>query len=449
MAVERPPSHVSERGEDGAAAPAARRPRVYWGYYIVGAALVTQFVSVGAQGSVSGAFFKPMSDDLGWTRAEFTYAQTISRFMMSFVGFFIGVYVDRYGGRRLMMIGVTILAASVWAVSYIDTLWQWLLLKGLIFTLGSALLGNLVVNVTISKWFVEKRGRAIGFASMGVSLAGVVTPPLATWMIDEWGWRVAWQAIAVAAILLVYPASRFMRRQPEDHGLHPDGKSADEIQRGGGQAAARDFDNSFTRREALRTPALYMIVLAFGLGSVGLGAMLLQTIPFLTDEGFSRGTAALMSSVMSFPALVSKPVWGFLMDKWEPKRLAAVGFSMSGVAILVILWATKAHAMAPLVVGFLVMGWGFGGQIPLQETIWASYFGRRYLGAVRSAAMPFTLFLGAGGPLAVSFYFDVVGNYDGAFVVIAGLWAAAAAMVLMVRRPTRLAPATPGAPGSS
>lgn len=417
------------------AAEGTRRPRVYYGYYIVGGALLAQFIAVGTQASVSGTFFKPMSDDLGWTRAEFTYAQTIGRFMMAFAGFFIGVYVDRYGGRRLMLIGVSILAAALFAVSQITELWQWVVLRGLIFTSGAALLGNLVVNVTLSKWFVEKRGRAIGVSAMGVSLAGVVMPLLMTWVIDSWGWRTAWQALAVGSLLVIYPSALVMRRQPEDHGLHPDGKSDEEVAQGGGAAAQRDFDNSFTRREALRTPALYMIVLSFGLGGVGIGAMLLQTIPFLTDEGFSRTTAALMSTAMSVPALLSKPVWGWLMDIWDARRLAAAGFVLSGIAMIVIVLAAKQHALVPLVAGFLLMGWGFGGQIPLQETIWGSYFGRRYLGSVRSVAMPFSLFLGAGGPLAVSYYFDIVGNYDGAFYAIGALWVLAAVLVLLVRRP--------------
>jgi OFA family oxalate/formate antiporter-like MFS transporter len=451
MAVETSRSQQERRDGDGSGRPPAtgrRRPKIYYGYWLIGAALVAQFVSVGTQNSVSGAFMKPMNDELGWARSDFTYAQTIGRFMMSFVGFFIGVYIDRWGGRRFMFIGVTVLAAALFATAYVNELWQWVVLRGFIFTLGAALIGNLVVNVTLSKWFVEKRGRVIGFSSMGVSLAGVVMPPLATWLIEGWGWRTAWQVIGIGALFLIYPAAMVMRRQPEDYGLHPDGKSDEEIRQGGGAAAARDFANSFTRREALRTRSFYLIVASFGLGGIGIGAMLLHTIPFLTDEGFSPTTAALMASVMSAPAFFSKPVWGWLVDKWEPKKLASVGFAMSGTAMIIILAAAKANALIPLVVGYLLMGWGFGGQIPLQETIWASYFGRRYLGSVRSVAMPFSLALGAGGPLAIAFYFDFVGNYDGALLTVGALWYAGALLVLFVKRPLRPEPAVP-APATS
>jgi sugar phosphate permease len=426
---------------------AQRRPLIFYGYWIVGAALVAQFVFTGTQTSVVGVFLKPMTEELGWRRAEFFYPQTLGRFLFAFVGFFIGVYVDRYGARPLMMIGVTVAAATLFLVSEVTQLWQWVVLRGVLFILGAVLVGNLVVNVTVSKWFVEKRGRAIGIAAMGVSLAGVVWPPLMTAFTDEFGWRAGWRAMAMIALVLVIPIAMIMRRQPEDHGLHPDGKSDEEVAAGGGAIAEADYANSFTRGEALRTSTLYLVILSFGLAVVGVGVILTQTIPFLTDEGFSRGTAAIMSSTMSLPALVSKPVWGLVIEKVDPKPIAAVGFALSAIATIIIVLAAKAGAVPPLAVGYVLMGVGFGGHIPIQEVIWAAYFGRRYLGAVRSVAMPFSLVIGAGAPLAVASYFDAVGNYDGAFYAISALWMVAAVLVLLVRKPVKpgmaLAPRAP------
>ena len=82
-----------------------------------------------------------------------------------------------------------------------------------------------------------------------------------------------------------------------------------------------------------------------------------------------------------------------------------------------------------------MLGFGWGGMIPLQEVIWASYFGRRYLGAVRSAGLPFSLVLGAGSPLVVSIYFDHVGNYNGAILAVAGLNIASSVMLLFIPKP--------------
>lgn len=413
----------------------ATKPRLYFGYWIVAAAFVAQFMSVGTN-QVSGAFLKPMSDELGWSRTDFTYALTLSRFLSAFVGFFMGVYVDRYGSRPLMFVGTTAVAISLFFMGSVSELWQWLLLRGVAMTIGSALIGGLVVNVTLSRWWVEKRAQMMGISSMGVSAAGAVFPPLITVVIHDWGWRAGWHVMA-AIVLCVYATALVMKRQPEDFGLHPDGHTQQQIEHGAGAAAAADYSNSFTRHEAIRTSTFYLIVLAFGLSQVGSGAMLLQTIPFLTDQEFSPNQAALLSSVMSLFAMLCKPAWGWMAGRMEPNRVASICFVQSAIAMVIILLAAEAHALIPLTVGFVVIGWGFGGAIPLQETIWASYFGRRYIGAVRSAALPVALFLGAGAPLAVSAYYDAVGNYRGIFFLIAGLWLIAAVLSIFVRRPKR------------
>ena len=410
---------------------------IYFGYYIIGAALIAQFVAIGAQASISGVFLKPMTDELGWSTSDFTWAQTINRFGVALAGFWVGVYMDRLGGRPIMLVGAFVVAASLFGVSQVTELWQWLLLRGVFFAVGAAMVGNLVVNVTLSKWFVENRGQAIAWAAMGVSLAGVIWPPAMNWIIERSDWQTAWQAMAVFALIVLIPASWFMRRSPEDYGLHPDGRNASDLKRGRGAAAALDFRNSFTRGEAIRTTAFYMVVLAFGLGGVGIGVVLLHTIRFLQDAGFSAGTAALMSSTMSVPALLSKPFWGWLTVRWDPKYLSFIAFAMAGAGTLVILGGANAGVLWILTGGYLLLGWGFGGFIPLQETIWGTYFGRRYLGAVRSVAMPASLALGAGGPQVASLYVDAVGDYDGIFLTVAALWFIGAVMMLGIRRPVK------------
>lgn len=411
--------------------------RIYFGYYMVGAALAAQFIAIGAQASVSGVFFDPMIDDLGWSKAEFTYAQTLNRFLMAFAGVWIGVYVDKLGGRPVMLVGALILAGALFSLSQVTELWQWLLLRGIVFAFGAAMVGNLVVNVTLSKWFVEKRGRAIAIAAMGVSLAGIVWPLLMAWIIDQSDWRGGWQALAVISLVVLLPAALFMRRSPEDYGMHPDGLSDDDIRRGAGAAAALDFRNSFTRSEALRTRAFYIVVFAFGLGGLGIGVILLHTIPFLTGLEFTLFEAAGMSGLMSLFAFGAKPFWGLLVDKFDPKLLSSIAFGLAGVGTLLILGGANSGSLPVLIGGFVLLGWGFGGFIPLQETIWGSYFGRRYLGAVRSVAMPFALFLGAGGPLGASFYVDIVDSYDGVFITVAALWMLGGAMMLLIKRPTK------------
>jgi len=413
-------------------------PRIFYGYWLVGGAFIAQFATVGARNYVGGILLKPMSEDLDWSRTEFTLARTLGLFIFAFAGLYIGSHVDRHGGRRLMFTGATVLSLSLMLVSQIDSLWQWMLLNGVIVTAGAAMAGGLVVNVTLAKWFVERRGRAVAFASMGVSFAGVAIPPLTTAGVDAWGWRGTWIAIGIVVAAILFPVAALMRRSPEDHGLHPDGHSDEQIAAGAGVAAAEDYATSLTRAQALRTPSFYLIVLAFGFGGLSIGVMLLQTIPFMTDAGYSSATASYMIVLTSIPSMLSKPVWGYLLDRASPSRMATFGFVVNAISLIAIVIAVRAEASDAIVFGsFILLGFGWGGLIPLQEVIWATYFGRRYLGAVRSAGLPFALVLQAGGPLAASIYFDVVGDYNGAFLAVAALSIAAAILVQFLRKPQR------------
>ncbi len=424
----------------GAIEEAAESPRFYFGYYLVGAALVAQFVAVGSQNYIVGVFFRPMTDDLGWTRTEFTVARTVGQVAMAFIGLFIGTYVDRAGGRRVMTVGIFILGAALYLQSYVQELWQWIALNGLVLTLGAAMIGNLVVNITLSKWFVEQRGRMVGISAMGVSMAGVVIPRLMTSVVEEWGWRAGWRVAAVGAMALVIPVTFFIRRAPEDHGLYPDGKTAAQLQAGAGARAAADYANSLTRGQAVRTPVFYLLVVAFGMFGVSIGVMLLQTIPFMEDAGYSEGTAALMITLASVPALLAKPLWGAFIDRAEPNRLTSFSSALTGASVLIIVIAVHAEMRWLVFTGFILLGGGWGGLIPLQETTWATYFGRRYIGAVRSAGLPFSIALGASGPLLASFYYDRVGNYDGAFIIVACACMVAAVLILFAKHPAARRP---------
>jgi MFS family permease len=132
----------------------------------------------------------------------------------------------------------------------------------------------------------------------------------------------------------------------------------------------------------------------------------------------------------SLPAMLTKPVWGWLVDHMNPKPLAACSAFISGVAVLLIVVGVNGPDVRLAYAAFALLGVGWGGMIPLQEVIWAMYFGRRHLGSVRSAALPFALIMGAGGPLAVAYYCDIVGRYDGAFIAV-GLMSILAAVLIL------------------
>lgn len=393
------------------------------------AAFITQFVAVGMQNYIVGPFLTPMTEEFGWSRAEFTAARSIGQMIMAFTGFAIGTYIDRFGGRPFIIVGTLLLSVSVYSLGSVQTLSQWLIVNGVTLTAGAAMIGNLVVNVTLGKWFVEKRGKAVALAAMGVSLSGILLPPAATWLVDTFGWRDAWHFLGVAVAFIAMPTAAIVRRAPEDYALHPDGMTAEQMAAGHGARAQADFDGSMTRSQAMRTTRFYLLVLAFGLFQISITVMLLQTIPFMTDAGFSRLTAASMLSLASLPAFVSKPAWGLLIDRYRARLLAALGAAITGLSVMMIVLAVGARNPLLAYLGFLLMGVGWGGLIPLQEVIWASFFGRRYLGSVRSMAMPFSFALSALGPIAVAYYYDLAGNYDLALLAIGACNLASAFML--------------------
>ena len=393
----------------------------YYGYRLLGAAFVAQFISLGIYSYVLGPFMGPMTADLDWSRGDFTLTRTIGQIVMALVGFMVGAYVDRIGARPIMLVGTVILSGALYLHSAVESLTVWWLLNGVALTTGCAMVGNLVVNVTLSKWFVLHRGKAIAIAAMGVSLGGILLTPLVTWLIDNLDWRAAWKWLAVLTFIIMTPISLTMRRKPEDYGLRPDGLSEIDYQSARGEQARAEAARAFTRNQALRTFSFYALVVAFGFFSINIVVLLLHTVPYLTDNGFSRNQAALAMVIASIPAMLSKPLWGILIDRMPVKPLAAVSASVTGIALFLIIAAVQADAIFWVYAAFVALGLGWGGMIPMQEVIWASFFGRTHLGAIRGAGLPIALTLSALAPWLVGTYYDEVGNYIVALQIVAGL----------------------------
>lgn len=413
-----------------------QRPRVFYGWVVVAAAFIAQFVAVGVQTSVSGAFAPSLLGEFGWSRAEYFLPDTVGQIVMMFFGLVVGPYIDRIGPRRIMLAGVAVVAPALFAVSQLSELWQWVVIRGLLVAPAAACCGFMLANVTVSKWFVAKRGRALGLTSMGVSAAGVAWPILAALMITAVDWRASWALLALTAAAVLVPMAMLMRGRPEDYGLQPDGEPAsisDEQRR----RAEHDYRTSLTRREALRTPAFYLIVLIFGASVVGIYAILLNGLLFLQDHGFSYGWAAALVPVMSICSLVTKAPWGWALDRFDTRAVGVASFIVAAAGFAAVVLSADTGSVAIVALAMALLGIGIGGNIPIGEMLWAEYFGRRHLGAVRGLGFPVSSGISALTPVAVALYFDRIGSYDGAFYACAALWAMCAAICLLLRLPEK------------
>jgi cyanate permease len=301
----------------------------------------------------------------------------------------------------------------------------------------------LVVNVTISRWFVRMRGRALAFAGMGHGLAKVGMPLLAASLILHMGWRGAWIVFGLLTLLLVVgPALLFMRRRPEDMGLLPDGRSpaapeqsADARSTDSKKARAGSMDEiAWSRREALRTPAFWLIVTTFGVAHVGVSGLNLHVFSYVSDQGHSAMVAALVMSTIAFMQFSTPIVWGLLAERQDIGRLIMAKFLIQAAGIS---WALSDPGLISLYGGFFLYGIGMGGTSILAELIWANYFGRISLGKIRGLGSLLTHAFSAGGPPFFGFLFDATQSYRLSFSIFIALLFASAILSLFLRPPRK------------
>ncbi|MXZ62102.1 MAG: MFS transporter, partial [Chloroflexi bacterium] len=236
----------------------------------------------------------------------------------------------------------------------------------------------------------------------------------------------------------VYPCAIVMRREPEDYGLLPDGKTGyeepTEEERRQMEMVRRDFMSSYTRGEAVRTSALWLLAVGFALGVAVVASLFAHFIPFMTDAGYTRQQAAFVFAGQGGVALVSKFWWAWIMQRRSPRGLAVLSMAMMGTSVALLPMAADTSLITLLVV-FSIAGFGVGGMFPLFDFVWAWYFGRRYIASVRSTGLPISVVIAVTGPILTGLYHDVVGNYTGAFFALAVVIAVGATLLLISRRP--------------
>lgn len=410
---------------------------IFYGWVVVAAAFTAQFVTVGVQTSVAAVFAPEFIEEFGWSRTQFFGADSLGQGILMVVGFLLGPRIDRFGARPIMLGAAVICAPSIFLMSQVEEYWQYLIIRGVLMVTTASVAGFLVVSIAVSKWFVAKRGQALGWTSMGVSMAGFFWPTFtAGVLIEPLGWRTAWMILSACLAALLIPSALLMRRRPEDYGMQPDGGTA-RLTAAQIQAAQHDEETSLTRNEALRTTCFYLIVLIFGISVIGIFAILHNGVLYLGDHGFSSVEAPAAVAAFSLLSMLTKPPWGWALDKFDSRIVGFASFLLGALGFVLVINAAPSGNWWIIAGALAVMGFGIGGNIPIQDMYWAEYFGRRYLGAVRSVGFPVAMGINAITPLAVALSYDLIGTYDYAFYACAAFWAASAFLCLMLRLPPK------------
>jgi MFS family permease len=419
----------------------AKKAAIYYGWIIVAVGFLAHIASAFSISSTLSVFLKPLSSDLGISRGVFSLIRSGEILIGAAAAPVVGTLMDRHGGRWLMAIGGLVSGAGFICLGQARDFWQFLLVRWLLISPGDSLMGSNVVNVSISRWFIRMRGRALAIAGMGHGLAKVCMPVAAATLMLYVGWRGAWVVFGVFALLLVVtPALLFMRRSPEEMGLLPDGgpvemKQTAATPRRRHYAKRTGADNvEWSRGEALRTPVFWLIASTFGVAQIGVTGLNLHVFSYVTDQGHPALVAASVMSIIAVMQFSTPIVWGMLADRMDNGILNMAKCALQGAGLLV---ALSLSGMVPLYAGFFIYGIGMGGTAVLAETIWADFFGRISLGKIRGMGSLVTSLFSASGPPFFGLLFDYTESYYLSFNIFIGMLFTSAVLSLCLRPPIK------------
>jgi len=419
-----------------------RQQRVFYGWYIVAVGFLANVGSSFALASTLSIFLKPLTADLGISRGVFSLLRSGEAVIGAAIAPFIGTLADRHGGRWLIAIGTAVVAVGYLLLGQVGSFTQFAFVRLTLVTWGDAMMGSMVVNIIVAQWFLLRRGRALAVTSMGIGFAKVCMPLVAASLIFWLGWRQTWVVFGCVILLLVVaPTLLFIRRTPEEMGLLPDGASAAMTNPGsrlGRHSISANLTNAdeiiWTRGAALRTRAFWLLVVTFGIASVGVTGLNLHVYPFVTDLGYSPVIAASVMSVIASMQLASPLAWGLIAERIDVRIAATLRFVIQAIGLGLVIFGKN---LSGLYIGFFLYGIGLGGNMVLPEILWANYFGRRSLGKVRGLGLLMSQALAAAGPPFFGFLFDITGGYGLSFAIFGCALIMSAFLSLLLRPPLK------------
>ena len=383
--------------------------RAYYGWAVVFASFFASFGEVPVNGPVIGVFITPMQDELGWSRGTIALGFMIGSIVGALSSALVGWSVDRYGSRLVVVISGVLITISLLGLSTIEEPWQFWALFGL--GRGAAISGvGIGTTVAVGKWFYRRRGRMLAIKMIGHRTGQVVFPVFILAIMSVADWRMAFAASAgVAALLITLPTLLYLRKQPEDMGLMPDGA----IQSEG--AHEPDPEVSWTLQEARRTRALWLIVVFTVSTPFVLGATNFHMVANFQDRGLSHALAVSVLSVFAAVSALSLLPVGLLLERMHVRHGAML---MTVLLMASMLLISVADSYIEALVFAVLFGVTTGMRGIVETLLVANYFGRKSLGTIRGFARTWTV-ISTIGPVFGGYTRDITGTYTLTFLVFA------------------------------
>ncbi len=430
------------------------QPRFFYGWVVVVALAISGAWALAMASATIGLFVKPMRDDLGFSQAIFGWANTARMLGGTVAVIFIGRMLDRHGPRLLF--GLAGAAASLLIISlgFIGAEWQ---MVAVFIGLGFlGMQGNAAVFTAppVAKWFVRRRATAMGVLAAGPPITLAAAFPLTQWIIGRHGWEVGWIVLGLIGLAVIaVPSFVFLRRQPEDMGLLPDGDPP-EGESGDAQGAARERsavdssalarvrEHQWTRAEVLRSAVFWRLTIAFSLMMFNLGSVNIFRFPHFVDQGVSPSIVAYAVSTESAISLIPALTAGLMVARFGLLRPTATFFLLmaAGTSMTVI-----ADNPGQVFAAAIMWGTGLGAVSTLLNTVYPAYFGRRHIGAIRGVSLSVVqLAAAASGPLT-GYVADLTGGYAPVWWPSVGMLVVGAVLVLTLGPPRAPRPRPVGA----
>lgn len=415
---------------------------MYYGWKIIGVTFLTNFISVGFIFYSYGVFFKDLAAEFGGSRFGVGVGLAVMNIVNGILAPFLGRIADRGYIRTMMCVGAVFLGVGFFLTSRISALWHFYVLLGLFLGPGAALIGMVPGSTLVANWFIDKRGTALGIATMGISLSGMIMSYLATVLIETIGWRNSFIVYGATAIILVFPVAwYFVVNRPEDMGLqpdnhpHPEGDTGEEPLLPGGSGDSMITHPShfeWSAHYAFKDLNFWAITLTISLNMCANGAMLTHMIPHATDLGFEPRKAALILATCAGMGVIGKVFFGWITDRLDKRAGLWLSSALQLIGVLLFLYAER---YPPLLLAGGVFGFGMGGLVPLWGALVGAAFGRKVFGRVMGLMSPCMLPIQSLGVPFAGLVFDRTGHYDFAFQVFMAVYLVAIAALFLVRMP--------------
>jgi len=401
---------------------------LYYGWYIVIAAALTNAVMGGLIVYAVTAMVNPIVAAFGWSYTLVSVVSVVRGIESGALNPVAGFLVDRISARKLMFSGTLLASGGLALLSRADNLGMFY--GGFVLiTMGTTVTLNVVPTTVIVRWFRYKVGKATSIFAIGIGLGGFMVP-LTTLMIDNLGWQQAIMILAGVSLAVGAPLSLVFRDRPQDHGLLPDGGP---VKTAPGRTPQPETP-SLTLRQAMRTRVFWQFGIATTCYVAGISGYVWYVMPYLEASGVTRQMASIVAMLVPGCSVPARLLMGWLADRYPKRKVAALAISISGLGLLCFA-AVSLNPAVFLVVFVIVLAVGISGLTPLPPTVVREYFGTRHFGTVFGLLGIFFTIGTVSTPLIIGLVLDRTGGFGVVWWVLGGMAIVGAVIMYHLPKP--------------